>query len=185
MARRRESILKWTEVTRKRWISALARAEYPQDQFAKTFLAKANMMDLWPCLGLADDSGLAGAIAWTVTKQRPHVANLQLLHTFSRCRRLGVATRLCYAFLDAAEALGADYFRVSAEPPARAFYESLGVRFLGRQKSGCLLAVGRLGRTFRECVYDLDDETIWGAVTRKGKGGCVEVFPEKKKKPRG
>ena len=121
-----------------------------------------------------------GAIAWTISKRNPKVANLQLLHTFAAHRRRGVATTLCNYFLFKVQ-FEATHFRVSCEADAQFFYESLGVKFLGKQKSGCLLAVARIGQdkvraTFGDCVYDLEDPVVRSAVNRKGKGGCVEVF---------
>lgn len=154
----------------------------PGNKFAKTFVSKANMLGLWPCLGCWEGDELLGAIAWSISKRQPYTANLQLLHTFAAYRRQGVAKLLCNAFLEQIHVQQKTqrevvYFRVSSEPVAREFYESLGIVFLGRQKSGCLLSIGRIeGGTFAEIAYSLDDPIILAKCSRKGKGGCVELF---------
>jgi len=57
------------------------------------------------------------------------------------------------------------------------FYERLGFKFWGAQKSGCSLSVFRIGgNTFLEGDYDLSDTTINKAVNRKGKGGCTTLY---------
>jgi hypothetical protein len=57
------------------------------------------------------------------------------------------------------------------------FYESMGFKFLGKQKSGCSLSMFKInGNNFADGIYDLNDEVIYKAVYKKGKGGCVEVF---------
>jgi GNAT superfamily N-acetyltransferase len=153
-----------------------------RDNFAKTFVAKANYQGLWPAVGywrIKDHTRqLAGAITWTLSKRKPVVANLQLLHTFAAFRRQGVGRVLCNHFLKTVVKDGAEYWRVSAEVEAIPFYESLGIRFLGRQKSGCQLAVARVAGSFGGCMVDLQDPVIRAAVYKKGKGGCVEVFGE-------
>lgn len=150
-----------------------------ENGFAKTFVAKADLSGLWPALGTWAGAELAAALAYSVNK-RPvagaRVANLQLLHTFPRWRRKGAAALLCREFVRAV-ADQADYYRVSSEPEATPFYRSQGVVFCGRQKSGCLLAVGRLvGDTLGQCVYDPADPVVLACVHKKGRGGCVEVF---------
>ena len=161
-------------VSRELFIHALTDCK--EDRFAKTFRAKADMMNLWGnCCGIQVGRQLAGAITWTITKRDPKMANLQLLHTFAAYRRQGIATRLCRLFLRRIRGR-AVYLRVSAEPEAVLFYQSLGMVFLGEQKSGCLLSVGRVRSTFRACVYDLTDSVIAAAVHRKGRGGCVTVY---------
>jgi hypothetical protein len=36
----------------------------------------------------------------------------------------------------------------------------------------------RINNTFQDGYYDISDPTIFAAVNKKGKGGCVEVFVE-------
>lgn len=151
----------------------------PADKFAKTFVTKANMQEQWDyCTGLWDGNDLLGAIITTISKRSPKVANLQLLHTFANHRGKGVGTILCNHSLKQAKADKAIYFRVSAEPDAVAFYEKCGFQFLGKQKSGCQLSMFRINNTFQDGDYDISDPTIYSAVHKKGKGGCVEVFVE-------
>jgi hypothetical protein len=70
--------------------------------------------------------------------------------------------------------------RVSSEIPAIPFYKKLGIQFVGKQKSGCLLAMFKLNaHRFEEIDYSLDD-VIYKAATKKGKGGCIELFAEYK-----
>lgn len=171
VVRKNASEWRYVSVTKQFFTKEKAKHD---DKFANTFISKCNFAHLWPCLGLVYKGQLAGAIGWRITKRRPYTANLEILITFSKYRRLGVATKLCNKFLEKVQA--AEYWRVSSEPEAVPFYESLGVVFLGRQKSGCLLAVGRLATTFEGCNYDLEDEVIQAKVQRKGRGGCVEVF---------
>ncbi|MEK9697100.1 MAG: GNAT family N-acetyltransferase, partial [Candidatus Poseidoniales archaeon] len=60
------------------------------DRFAKTFVAKAKMLNKWEnCIGAWDNDELMGAILTTVSKRSPKIANLQLLHTFAKHRRKG------------------------------------------------------------------------------------------------
>jgi ribosomal protein S18 acetylase RimI-like enzyme len=152
-----------------------APTHFPQDRFARTFVSKAKLSSLWPALGVWSNGSLCGAIAWTVSRQV--VANLQLLHVFHAWRRRGVGSLLCYEFLAHLLCGRATHFRVSSEPGAVAFYRSLGIVFQGRQKSGCLLSVGRLeGDTFATCDYTATDPVIQSALHSKGRGGCVEVF---------
>ena len=150
------------------------------DNFAKTFVAKANMQDQWEfCVGCWEDDELLGAIITTISKRSPKVANLQLLHTFVKARGKGVGRILCQQSLEFARENGAEYFRVSAEPDAVAFYERIGFRMLGEQKSKCQLSMFRInGKQFSEGLYDLEDSVIYNAVHRKGKGGCIKVFSE-------
>ena len=155
--------------------------ENKADAFAKTFVAKADMQEQWQyCIGYwegAAEQELAGAIITTRSKKTPYVFNLQLLHTFAKHRRKGVARVLTQDSLDRAQGLGTSYYRVSAEPDAVVFYESMGFRFLGKQKSGCSLSMFKInGKNFADGIYDLTDPVIHAAVYKKGKGGCVEVF---------
>ena len=153
--------------------------ENKADSFAKTFVAKADMQKIWEnCIGCWNDADeLMGAIITTRSKRAPYVFNLQLLHTFAKHRRKGVARILTQDSLDRAQGLGTSYYRVSAEPDAVVFYESMGFKFLGKQKSGCSLSMFKInGKNFADGIYDFSDEKIAKAVTRKGKGGCVIVY---------
>jgi ribosomal protein S18 acetylase RimI-like enzyme len=175
VVKRKECTFKLAEVTRNQFVAYLTND--PADKFAKTFRAKADMQDLWPCVGAWRKGVLLGAIAWTVSKRAPHVANLQLLHTFNVHRGEGVGSALCLHFLATVEAA---YFRVSSEPEAVRFYRTLGVKFVGKQKTA-FLAIGKIqGITFHTCDYSLEDEIVQKAVYRRGKGGCVEVFNKPK-----
>lgn len=171
--------MKLRNITREEFISAIT--EDRADGFANTFKAKADMQELWGnCVGLFDGDELAGAIIVSYSKRQPVIANLQLLHTFAKHRRKGVARKLCDHALQEAKKV-AKYLRVSAEKPAIPFYESIGMIMLGEQKSGCQLSMCRLqGDTWADCAYDLSEEPIRKAVYKKGKGGCVNVFFEKK-----
>ena len=142
-----------------------------EDNFAKTFVAKADMLDQWDrCVGAFDAQGnLLGAILWTYSKREPIVCNLQLLHTFHAHRGKGVAKVLALACLEQAAQV-AQYFRVSSEVPAIPFYEKVGLKFWGSQKSGCLMCMFRFPRE-----YDLSDKVIYNQVFKKGKGGVVKL----------
>jgi GNAT superfamily N-acetyltransferase len=147
----------------------------PADKFAKTFVSKADMQFLWEkCDGAFDDSGnLMGAVIMTVSKRTPYIANLQLLHTFAAHRRKGVARALMEHQISFAETY-CEYFRVSSEPEAVPFYESIGLKFWGKQKSGCQLCIFRFMEDRN--MYYIKDPVIRAAVFRKGKGGVVELF---------
>ena len=163
--------------TREQFVAAIS--DHSADKFAKTFRAKADMQDHWQyCIGAFLERGvLGGAIITTISKRSPKVANLQLLHTFHESRGNGIASALCRRSLTDAIEGGANYFRVSAEPDAVAFYEKIGFKMLGKQKSGCQLSMFRInGDSFWEGEYTLDHEPIYNAVHKKGKGGCIEVF---------
>lgn len=159
---------------------AVAICDQVHDKFSKTFRAKATAMDLWPLMrGVCDDDGnLLGAIIVRVSKRVPHVANLQLLHTFWDHRRQGIARHLVES--EFARVSGeAEYFRVSAEVEAVPFYRAMGFRFWGRQKSGSHLSVFRIGGpTVDQGVYDLNDPVITKAVYSNQRGGVVEIFEE-------
>lgn len=150
------------------------------DKFAKTFIAKADITPgAWlNCWGVYNDDGeLMAAIITTISKRKPYVANLQLLHTFAKHRGKGAARVLCEDALRNVTKLGADYFRVSSEPESVGFYEKIGFKFWGKQKSGCQLSIFRIhGDKFSTGDYDYSDQTIYNAVNKKGKGGCVELF---------
>lgn len=154
------------------------------DRFAKTFVAKANMQEQWDrCIGCWEGDELLGAIITTISIRKPHVANLQLLHTFVKHRGRGVGKILCEDSLKLAIKQGAQYYRVSSEIPSIGFYKKIGFTFLGEQKSGCQLSIFRIsGNHFVDGVYDMDDSIIYNAVHRKGKGGCIKIFVDE---PRG
>lgn len=164
-------------VSREQFVAAISDSK--EDKFAKTFRAKADMQEQWSqCQGCFDDDGnLMGAIIVTKSKRLPTVYNLQLLHTFACHRKLGVGKFLVSSIL---EQIGNDtdsYFRVSSEPESVGFYERLGFKFLGKQKSGCQLSMFRInGSDPASGIYNIDDPAINKAVHKRGKGGCVEVF---------
>ena len=171
--------MKLNETSRDEFVAHIT--ENKADSFAKTFVAKADMQEQWQyCIGcwVGGELGeLAGAIITTRSKRIPYVFNLQLLHTFAKHRRKGIARLLTQDSLDRAQGLGTSYYRVSAEPDAVIFYESMGFKFLGKQKSGCSLSMFKInGKNFADGIYDLNDEVIHKAVYKKGKGCCVEVF---------
>lgn len=168
---------KWSDVSRETFIKAISTD--PADKFAKTFMSKSDMQDIWGrCIGaFAPDGSLGGAIITTISERKPHVANLQLLHTFAAHRKQGVAKKLCQLSLSSSILEGAKYFRVSSEPESVEFYKRIGFQFWGKQKSGCQLSIFRIvDSEFRHGDYDYRDPVIYAAVNRKGKGGCVELF---------
>lgn len=168
--------MKLSSCSREQFVSAISSDE--KDNFAKTFVAKADMQEQWQhCIGCWDGGELAGAIITTRSKRTPYIFNLQLLHTFAKHRRKGVARLLTQDSLDRAQGLGTSYYRVSSEPDAVAFYESMGFKFLGKQKSGCSLSIFKInGKNFTDGIYDINDSIINKAVHRKGKGGCVKIY---------
>jgi len=164
-------------VSKEQFVAAIS--DDKADKFAKTFVAKATMQKQWEwCQGCWSEQGeLMGAIIVTKSKRLPTVYNLQLLHTFAKHRKQGVGRLLVATVLEGLAEAEEAYFRVSAEPDAVGFYERLGFRFLGRQKSGCLLSMFKVtGSNPGEGIYSLDEEAIFKAVHKRGKGGCVEVF---------
>lgn len=166
--------------TREQFITAIT--DDKADKFAKTFRSKADMQDQWDlCLGCWEEGELMGAIIVSKSKRKPTVFNLQLLHTFAKHRRKGVARMLVNesvkrAYLDL-EQDEKGYLRVSAEPDAVVFYERIGFKFLGKQKSGSQLSMMVLTSLSPvDGYYSTEDPIIYKAVHKKGKGGCVEVF---------
>lgn len=170
-------MLQLSNCSRDKFISSIDQLN-PLDKFARTFVAKADMQDQWEyCIGAFDGTELTAAIITTISKRKPHIANLQLLHTFAKHRGKGSARLLCEDSLKRAISNFAIYFRVSSERDSVGFYEHLGFKFWGSQKSGCSLSVFRIGGdTFLEGDYDLSDTTINKAVNRKGKGGCTTLY---------
>ncbi len=168
--------MKLRKCSREEFISNISTD--PDDKFAKTFVAKADMLDQWgECWGVFEDTKVMAAIITTVSKRKPHVANLQLLHTFARYRGKGAARFLCEKSLVDMKSRGVSFFRVSSEPSAVGFYKKIGFKFWGKQKSGCQLSIFRItSDSFFNCEYDYTDSVIYNAVNKKGKGGCVEIF---------
>lgn len=172
--------MKVQPVNREQFIAAIT--DDKADKFAKTFRSKADMQDQWDlCLGCWDGEELMGAIIISKSKRKPTVFNLQLLHTFAKHRRKGVGRVLVeegvkrsYLDLEQGEK---GYLRVSSEQDAVVFYERVGFKFLGKQKSGCSLSMMVLTSTHpKDGYYSTEDPVIYKAVHKKGKGGCVEVF---------
>lgn len=164
--------------TREEFASSLT--DLKEDSFAKTFLAKCDMMDKWDhCMGYWINDKVAGAIVITLSKREPVVANLQLLHTFYEYRGNGIAKLLCIWGINHAIAMGARYFRVSAEFDAVPFYEKVGFKFVCKQKSAKLSMFRLTSSIISENDFEPDDY-IWKAMNRKGKGGCVECYVQLK-----
>lgn len=159
-------------VSREVFAATLNGATGKADAFAKTFLAKADMLDKWEsAVGIFVDGRLAAAALWTFSKRSPVVCNFQLLHTFSEFRGKGLAKVLFDAAVAEANKK-ASYFRVSSERSALGFYQRIGVKFWGEQKSGCSLAMFKLNCSE---PYDCSDRVIREAVFKKGKGGVVAL----------
>ena len=151
------------------------------DSVAKTFVGIANMQNKWnECLGaFSSDGELMGAIITTIGKTTPKVANLQLLHTFAKHRRKGVAKVLTLQSFKDSIGAGAVYFRVSAEPGAVAFYESVGFRFWGLQKSGCSLSMFKIdGENISSGIYDNKDPVLQKALYSGRKGSLASSYSE-------
>jgi ribosomal protein S18 acetylase RimI-like enzyme len=172
--------MKLRECTRDEFISSIT--EDKADAFAKTFRAKADMQEQWEdCLGAFNDSDeLMGAIITTVGKTNPKVANLQLLHTFAKHRRKGVAKELTLASYNKSVERGAIYFRVSAEPPAVIFYESLGFKFWGLQKSGCSLSIFKINGELKDGIYNHNDPFIHKSLHSGRKGSLASSYKAEK-----
>lgn len=148
------------KLTREQFVSSISNN--PDDKFAKTFVAKADMQGLWElAIGYWYGEILTGAIAVTISKRKPICANLQLLHTFAAWRKLGVGRQLCNYALAYAIENDCQYFRVSSEPGAVNFYTRLGIKFWGTQKSGCHLSIFKIGGpSFTDGIYDIEDSFI-------------------------
>lgn len=171
---RNENIMKLATCKRDEFVNAITTDK--GDGFAKTFVAKADMQDNWDkCIGaFTDDGELMGAIITTVGMREPKVANLQLLHTFVKHRRKGVAKILTERSFVSAIDDGAVYFRVSAEPDAVKFYESIGFTFWGVQKSGCSLSMFRInGSNIADGIYDDKDPVVSKALYSGKKGSLA------------
>ena len=169
--------MKLRKCTREEFQSAIT--DDRADSFAKTFVAKANMQDNWnECLGaFSSDDELMGAIITTIGKTNPKVANLQLLHTFAKHRRKGVAKELTIQSFKDSIGAGAVYFRVSAEPGAVAFYESVGFKFWGLQKSGCSLSMFKIaGDEIAAGIYNDKDPVLQKALYSGRKGSLASSY---------
>ena len=127
-----------------------------------------------------DGDELAGAIVVTISKRKPLVANLQLLHTFYKFRGRGVGSLLCDYALQHAYDNKAEYFRVSAELDAVPFYEKYGFKMICRQKTAQLAMFSLIRPNILENDMEYVDLYIWKQMNRKGKGGCIECFVEYK-----
>jgi ribosomal protein S18 acetylase RimI-like enzyme len=170
--------MKLRETNREEFASHLTNDK--ADRFARTFVAKCDMMQAWDkCMGAWYEGRLAGAIVVTVSKKKPLTANLQLLHTFNEFRGKGIASRLCEYGLQYAFDNKAEYFRVSAELDAVAFYEKFGFKMVCRQKTAQLAMFRLTSPDIRENDLKID-EHIWKQMNRKGKGGCIDCFVEYK-----
>jgi GNAT superfamily N-acetyltransferase len=179
-AKKLDSTLRYEQIDRDLFVKTLQNADPKLDKFAKTFVAKADMIGCWDsCYGFVDDGEVAAAIITTISKRTPKVANLQLLHTFARHRKQGLAALLVRLSVSNAHRDGAEYWRVSSEADARAFYEKVGIKFWGKQKSGSFLCIAKLGGiTVEDLQYSISDDVIFNAVNSKRKGGCVDVFAD-------
>jgi GNAT superfamily N-acetyltransferase len=154
-----------------------------EDSFAKTFVAKANARNLWgayDCVGIVDDcQKLLGGCITTISKREPVCANLQLIHVFHDSRNLGVGKKLVMQSIDYAVSVGAQYFRLSAEFEAIAFYEKLGFKFYGKQKSGTVLSIGKFVSVGDSTLtFSFDDTYIYNKLMSNIRGSLVEVFDE-------
>jgi hypothetical protein len=106
------STLKLRKTTKDEFLNASNK--YPDQKFAKTFISKADMQSQWEhCIGAWEDGHLLGAIITTISVRKPHVANLQLLHSFVKYK--GVGRILCEYSLRDVGNRGAEYYRVSSE----------------------------------------------------------------------
>lgn len=147
------------------------------DSFAGTFISKCDTLGRWDCCTGAYACGeLVGATVLTFSKKLPTVANLQLIHTFSKHRGRGFGAEMLDEVLARASRVAA-YFRVSSEPESVGFYRNRGMRFWGKQKGGCFLCMFRFNADGSAC-YDLSDAVISKAVHSRVKGGVVELFPD-------
>ena len=166
------------QTSRDEFVAAIT--DLKEDKFAKTFVAKCDMMEDWElCHGVWIDDRLAGAIVVTISKREPKVANLQLLHTFYEFRGKGVARALCDWGIDYAIKNESNYFRVSAELDAVPFYEKCGFKFVCRQKTAKLSMFRLTTSVIQDNIFE-PDEFVWKTMNRKGKGGCIECYVEYK-----
>jgi hypothetical protein len=187
-AKKFDSTWSYDNIDRDFFVHSLEYADPKADKFARTFRAKADMLDAWDhCKGIVHigDSrhtsagGLAAAMITTISKRSPKVANLQLLHTFAKYRRNGLAALLVKLSIAQSYRDGARYWRVSSEADSRAFYEKVGIKFWGKQKSGSFMAMAKLnGPNIEDLEYKIGDDVIFNAVNSKRKGGCIDLFAD-------
>lgn len=166
------------KITREHFIRSIT--DFKEDKFARTFVSKCDMMMKWHLVkGITVNDELCCAILTThsLNGRFPKIANLQLLHTFLQHRKKGYAKILCNEAVENAWTDDCNYFRVSAEPEAKAFYEAIGFKFIGKQKK-CYLSMFPLFSPKIEENKPVLDSVTEKAVYSKRKGGCVEIFPE-------
>lgn len=158
-------------LTREDWIMSLT--DYKEDRFAKTFLAKADMYNIWnTSYGLFDQDELLGGICFTYSKREPKTVNLQLLHTFYKHRKKGVGKLLTEFCIENSYNDKVKYFRVSSEKTSVTFYENIGLKFWGKQKSGTSLCFGELTSPFINGItYNKKDSYVYKKVFEHK--GCV------------
>jgi GNAT superfamily N-acetyltransferase len=161
-------------ITRELFMAA-AESGHPDDQFARGYFRYT--LDSRKSWGLAvgaftPEGELAAAGFWVVNKTLPKTCNLHLIHSFAKFRGKGAGAFLYGECIKVARA-EAEYFRVSVNPPAKQFYEKMGCKFWGTQKSGTYFAMFRL----RDDAYDRDDPVIYNAIHKKG-AGSVHVLSD-------
>ena len=152
------------KINREDWVNALTPIK--QDLFARTFLGKADSRQLWDnAYGCYIDNNLAGGLIYRLSKKEPSVITLELLHTFYSYRRKGVARILTDFCFKQGFNLEAKYFRVSSEKSSIKFYESVGFKSWGQQKSGTYLILGEIKTDkIEDMVYDIQDNWIYDKV---------------------
>lgn len=168
--------MKLRKCTREEFVASIS--DDRGDNFAKTFRAKADMQEQWDlCMGAWDGDELLGAIIVSYSKRNPKIANLQLLHTFYKHRGKGVGRVLTEWALKDAVKEGSVYFRVSAEPDAVPFYEKVGFKFWGLQKSGSSLSIFKVnGENYSEGIYDDKDPVVYRALYSGKKGSLASSY---------
>lgn len=173
--RNKENIMILRNVTREQFVKFITNDK--QDSFSKTFVAKCDMLDKWNyCYGYWENDELMGAVVTTISKNKPIVGNLQLLHTFFKHRNKNIGTKLCEFSLSYAFDNNCKYFRVSADKNAVNFYKKIGFEFVGLQKSKSQLSMFKLtSPIIKNNNFDVDDY-IYKMANKKGKGGCIELF---------
>jgi ribosomal protein S18 acetylase RimI-like enzyme len=177
VVKKKGGFMKLRNVDKKTFVKAIDPTA-KEDNFAKTFVAKTDMIKGWEnCVGCFNTKGdLMGAIVLTVSRQG--VANLQLLHTFHKYRGKGVAKKLVTEMLANVVEAEIPYFRVSSEKNAVGFYKKLGFKFWGEQKSGCQLCMFKIGKNGGH-IYDKKDKVIYSALYSGRKGGLAVSYKQK------
>lgn len=166
-------------ITREEFVGEMKVSSGREDAFARTFVSKCDMLKAWPqTFGIVVDGRVAAAITVTLSKRKPLVGNLQLLHTFAWARKRGYARHLCMVAVGEFSSRGAEYFRVSSEPESVDFYRKCGFKFWGRQKK-CFLSMFQVAGTAPcDGVYCREDPVIQKALHSGRKGSLVETFEE-------